>query len=98
MSWTSPDDVIDSWIGDDAPDDVELIQKWIDKAEREIRRRVPDIQARIDAEAELEPPSTELLETVKDVVGDMLTRKFDNPKGIRQVNTTTGPFTDSTTY
>ncbi|MCW4458184.1 phage Gp19/Gp15/Gp42 family protein [Microbacterium sp. MPKO10] len=98
MSWTEPDDVVDSWIGANVPDDDDLIQKWIDRAEREIRFRVPDLQARIDAEAELEPPVTDLLETAKDVVVAMVTRVFRNPEGIRQTNTTTGPFTESRTY
>ena len=40
-SWTIPDDVIDAWIGEDAPTDTVKIQKWIDRAERVIRRKVP---------------------------------------------------------
>lgn len=97
MAWTTAQDVIDSWIGDDAPDDVDLIELWLAKAEREVRRRVPDLQERIDAEAELVPPSTELLETAKDVVVAMVTRIFRNPSGVRQRTgtTTTGPFGDT---
>jgi hypothetical protein len=98
MSWTTPDDVVDAWIGDDAPDDDSQIQKWIDKAEREIRFRIPGLQVRLDLEAALLPPVTELLETAKDVVVSMVTRVFRNPEGIRQRNTTTGPFTESATY
>lgn len=97
MSWTDPDDVTDAWIGDDAPDDAEKIQTWIDKAEREIKYRVPDIQTRIDAEAALTPPRTDLLETAKDVVVAMVTRVFRNPEGISQRTTTesTGPFSNT---
>lgn len=98
MSWTDPDDVRDAWIGEDAPEDDSQIQTWIDKAEREIRFRVPDLQARLDLEAVLLPPVTDLLETAKDVVVSMVTRVFRNPEGIRQRNTTTGPFTESATY
>lgn len=96
-TWTTPDDVIDSWIGDDAPSDVDLITIWLSKGEREVRRRVPDLQARIDAEADLVPPSTDLLEAAKDVVVAMVTRKFQNPTGTRQRNatTTTGPFSET---
>lgn len=98
MSWTTPDDVIDAWIGDDAPDDVAKVQLYIDKAERELRHRVPDLQSRIDAEAEEVPPSTELIDTARDVVVAMVTRKFQNPSGTRQRNstTTTGPFSETT--
>lgn len=91
-SWTTPDDVLDAWIGEGEPDDEAQLQTWINKAEREIRFRVPTIQPRIDAD---EP---DLLETAKDVVVAMVTRVFRNPEGIRQRNTTTGPFTESATY
>lgn len=97
MVWATAQDVVDAWIGDDAPDDLIKLQLWVDKGEREIRRRVPDLQARIDAEADLVPPSTELLEAAKDVVVAMVTRKFQNPTGTRQRNatTTTGPFSET---
>lgn len=98
MPWTTPDDVLTSWIGEGAPSDRDKIEAWIGKAEREIKFRVPDIQARIDAEAAQEPAVTELLETAKDVVVSMVTRVFRNPEGIRQTNITTGPFTNSKTY
>lgn len=98
MAWTTTDDVLDAWIGEGAPADDSLIETWIGKAEREIRFRVPSLQARIDAEAEVVPPATDLLETAKDVVVAMVIRVFRNPEGIRQRNTTTGPFTESATY
>lgn len=97
-SWTSPTDVTGAWIGEGVPTDVAKIQKWIDKAEREIKYRVPDIQARITAEGQETPARTDLLETAKDVVVAMVTRVFRNPEGIRQTNVTTGPFTNSKTY
>lgn len=98
MSWTGTDDVTDAWIGTGAPTDDALIQKWIDKAEREIRSRVTDLQARLDAEADADPPTTDLRDTAVDVVVAMVTRVFRNPEGIRQRNTTTGPFTEGATY
>lgn len=96
-SWTTPEDVTDAWIGEGAPTDISSIQNWIDRAERMIRRTVPDLQERIDAEAEANPPSTELLETARDVTVAMVVRVFRNPDGTRQVNTTTttGPFSDT---
>ena len=98
MSWTNAQAVKDAWIGEGVPDDEDLIETWIGKAEREIRTRVPDIQVRIDAEAEEDPPSADLLETAQDVVVAMVTRVFRNPEGIRQTNVTTGPYTASKTY
>ncbi|PVE94996.1 Gp19/Gp15/Gp42 family protein [Microbacterium sp. TPD7012] len=96
-SWTTPEDVTDAWIGEGAPTDDESIQNWIDRAERLIRRRVTDLQERIDAEAEEVPPRTDLLEAAVDVTVAMVIRVFRNPDGTRQVNTTTttGPFSDT---
>jgi len=102
MAWTDSADVIGAWIGDDAPTDTAKVDLWIGKAEREVKRRVPDIQTRIDAEAAEVPPREDLLEAAKDVVVAMVTRVFRNPEGVRQRNTTTttGPFSDtgSVTY
>jgi hypothetical protein len=98
MSWTNPNDVVDAWIGDGAPTDQMLIQKWVDKAEREIRAKIPTLQPRLDVEAALVPVVTDLLESVIDVTVAMVTRVFRNPSGVRQTNTTTGPFTESATY
>lgn len=98
MAWTLPVDVTGSWIGEGKPTDAALLEKWISKAEREIKFRVPSIQARIDAEAAETPARTDLLDTAKDVVVAMVTRVFRNPEGIRQANVTTGPMTESRTY
>lgn len=98
MSWTTPADVTGAWIGEGAPTETAKIQSWIDKAEREIKYRVPDVQGRIDAEAAETPARTDLLETAKDVTVAMVTRVFRNPEGIRQTNLTTGPYTTSKTY
>ena len=97
-SWTAPSDVTEAWIGENAPTDDQQIQVWIEKAEREVKYRVPGIQARIDAEAAEVPARTDLLEAAKDVVVAMVTRVFRNPEGIRQTNVTTGPYTASKTY
>ena len=97
MPWTTPADVLDSWIGLDAPDDLDLVATWIAKAEREIKYRVPDIQERIDLEAAEVPARTDLLELTRDVVASMVARVFRNPEGIRTVNQSsgTGPFSES---
>lgn len=98
MAWAAAKDVKDSWIGEGVPTDDAKILSWIGKAEREIKFRVPSIQARIDAEAAEIPARTDLLDTAKDVVVAMVTRVFRNPEGIRQTNITTGPMTASKTY
>ena len=94
MTWATPDDVIDSWIGDDAPDDDLLIAKWIGRAERLIRREFPSLADRIASGAE-----PDLAETVNDVVVSMVTRVFRNPSGHRSVSgqETTGQFSGSNT-
>lgn len=97
-TWAEATDVTGSWIGDDAPTDTTLVDTWIGKAEREIRRRVPDLQSRIDAEVAQIPAVTDLKDTAVDVVVAMVTRVFRNPEGVRQGTTTSGPFTDLTTY
>lgn len=92
MSWTTPTDVLDAWIGDDPPTDEDKIQIWIDRSERLIRNAIPGIQARIDE------PEDDLLDNVISVVCSMVERKFRNPEGTRQVSSTTGPFSEQRTY
>ena len=94
MAWATPDDVIASWIGDDVPTDADLIQRWIDRAERLLRREFPDLQDRIDSGDE-----PDLEATVIDVVVAMATRVFRNPAGHRSVSgqETTGQFSGSNT-
>ena len=92
--WATASDVQDSWIGDDAPDDPLLVEKWIARAERMIRREFPSIPARIVADAE-----PDLADTVNDVVVAVVTRVFRNPSGHRSISgqETTGQFSGSNT-
>ena len=92
MTWTDPQDVIGSWVGDGAPTDPDLVHTWIERAEREVRRRVPDIDARLALN------EADLLETVRDVVSAMVGRVFRNPDGSRQWQETVGPFSRSGTF
>ena len=94
MVWTTPDDVLGSWIGDDAPEDADLVQRWIGRAERLIRREFPDLADRVASG--LEP---DLPDTIVDVVSAMVIRVFRNPSGHRSVSgqETTGQFSGSNT-
>jgi len=98
MAWTTADDVLDGWVGGGAPDDPVKVGVWIDRAERLIRKKVPSLQARLDAEAALPISSTDLLDTVRDVVAEMVTEVFLNPERKRSVQSTQGPFSESTTF
>lgn len=98
MSWATPANVIDSWVGKNAPTDAAKVQVWIDRAERLIRRSLPDLQARLDAEIETEPTTTDLRDTVVDVVVSMVTEVFRNPEGMRSIQTATGPYSSSQTF
>jgi len=91
-AWTSAGEVLGAWIGDDVPTDSPLIDKWIGKAEREIRFRIPGIQARITA------VEVDLLENTVDVVVAMVTRVFRNPDGTRSMSTGEGPFSEQRTF
>lgn len=91
--WTTPQDVINAWIGEDAPDDLGKIEVWIGRAERLIRSTIPGIEARITGG--LEP---DLLDNIVGVVCSMVERKFRNPDGTRQVASTTGPFSEQRTF
>ena len=98
MAWATSEDVLDAWIGDGAPTDLAKVDTWIGMAERLIRREVPDLQGRLDAEAELVPPVTDLLDTVRDIVISMVTRVFKNPDGKRSIQSASGPLSESITF
>lgn len=89
--WVVPSDVIDSWIGPNQPEDENVIGLWLDKAERLVLRRIPDLQARVA----LDP---DLMYDVRDVVVAMVTRVFRNPEGIRQIQETAGSVSEGRTY
>lgn len=90
--WTFPTDVLGSWIGRKPGVAESVVEAWIGKAEREIRREFPDMQARIETGDE-----PDLLETVQDVVTAMVTRVLRNPEGYRQMSRTDGSITASAT-
>lgn len=95
MAWTTATEVTAAWIGPDAPTDAALVGVWIEKAERLLRAKVPDLTARLDAGSTAEP---DLLGNVHDVVNEMVQEVFRNPEGVRQRQEGAGPFTGSVTY
>lgn len=92
--WTTPDEVVAAWIGDDAPTDLAKVDYWAGRAERMLRGRVPSLDLRLAADPVVEP---DLLENVKDVVISMVQRVFRNPEGVRTRQESTGPFSGSVT-
>lgn len=92
MAWTTAQTVISTWIGDDVPTSTTLVDAWIGRAERLLRRQVPDLEERVAA------AEKDLLETIQDVVTAMVSRVFRNPAGVRTAADTTGPFGGTITF
>lgn len=93
MAWTTAADVVDTWIGDDAPADLMKVDLWVGRAERLLRSKVPTLAGRMVAV----PVEPDLVDNVKDVVTSMVQRVFRNPEGVRTRQETTGPFSGSVT-
>lgn len=91
MSWTSPEDILDRWVGSGAPSDEDLLQALINDAEAIVLAEYPKIQERID-EAELS------LEVVKMVVSRMVTRVLRNPDSVSYLQQVTGPFSQAKNF
>lgn len=94
LHWATPEDVMVSWIGADAPTDDVKLAVWIARAERLLRREFPTLTERVEADN-----GGEFAETVRDVIVAMVTRVFRNPAGHRSVTgqETTGQFSGSNT-
>lgn len=91
MSWTSPQDVLDRWVGAGAPVDEDLVQAIINDAEAVILSEFPRIQERID--------SGKLpLNVVLFVVSKQVSRVLRNPEGLTYWQQTTGPFGQARNY
>lgn len=91
MSWVTPQDVLDRWVGAGAPSDDDLTQAIIDDAEAVVLSEYPRIQERIDA-------GTLPLQSVRLVVTRMVTRVLRNPEGLTYWQQTTGPFGSARNY
>jgi hypothetical protein len=91
MSWATPQDILDRWVGSDKPTDEDLIQALINDAESVILSEFPAIQERIDDD---ELP----LATVVMVVSRMVSRLLRNPENLSYWQQTTGPFGQARNY
>lgn len=91
MSWTSPQDITDRWVGGGIPTDADLMQALINDAEAIILSEYPRIQDRIDEE---ELP----LGMLKLVVSRMVSRVLRNPESVSYWQQQTGPFGQARNY
>lgn len=90
-TWTASQDVLDLWVGDNKPEDTELINALILKAETIILATYPQIQSRIDA-------GSLNVNVVIYVVASMVERVLRNPDGKSSFSYTTGPFAESGSF
>jgi hypothetical protein len=91
MSWATPQDIIDRWVGNDVPTDTDLMEALIADAEAVILSEFPKIQERIDDE---ELP----LSVVVLVVSRMVSRLLRNPENLTYWQQQTGPFGQARNY
>lgn len=92
MSWANPEDIEARWLleGEIPATDTQLAALIAD-AEDTITARVPDVQARINS-------GVLPLSRVVKITAALVIERLKNPRGTRQLNSTTGPFTDSETF
>jgi len=91
MAWATYQDVLDRWVGSDAPTDTDLITALIGDAEAVITATYPGIQARIDSAA----LSADVVEMV---VVRMVTRVLRNPGNLSYWQQATGPFSQGRNF
>lgn len=88
MTWTTPQDIRERWIGDDKPENDELLRALIADAEAVILSSFPAIQTRINN-------ATLSQAVVTMVTVRMVSRVLRNPENASYISQTTGPFTQS---
>lgn len=91
MTWATPQDITDRWVGGGTPTDTDLITALIADAESVILAEYPLIQDRIDA-------NTLSQGTVVMVVARMVSRLLRNPEGLTYWQQNTGPFGQGKNY
>ncbi|WP_155295529.1 hypothetical protein [Rhodococcoides fascians] len=94
-TYASPQYVLDLWIGADKPTSSELVQRYLTEAEVLLLndRELSDLEDRLESDEE----GAKLIPLMAIAERRMVTRAMKNPDNQRQVNTTTGPYTDSVT-
>jgi len=88
MTWTTPQDIRERWIGDDKPENDELLRALISDAEAVILSSYPAIQDRITN-------ATLSQAVVTMVTCRMVSRVLRNPENASYISQTTGPFTQA---
>ena len=91
MTWTTPEDITDRWIGEDQPSDTDQLKVLIGDAEATLKAEFPDLPDRVDS-GELAQP------VVAMVVARMVIRILQNPAGLRQTTESVGPFSTNMTF
>ncbi len=91
MPWTTRDDVIDRWIGDEVPATDGQLDVLIKDAEDMLTGEVPDLEAKVTTGA---IPQARVVR----VVVRMIQRVLRNPEGLRQQMHSSGPFTEQVMY
>lgn len=88
MNWTTPQDIRERWIGDDVPDNDQLLRAFIQDAEAVILARYPSIQGRVN-DGKL------AASVITFVTARMVIRALRNPDNATYLSQTTGPFTQA---
>lgn len=93
LLWTDASDVKDRWLGGEMEATDAQIERLLADAEDTVLREFPDIADRIG-----DPPDKTLpLLRVQKVVARMVIRHLRNPEGVRTVQETGGPYSETRT-
>lgn len=84
MAYATSDDVVELWAKEPEPEVLVLIERRLEQVERMIRRRIPDLDAKVEA-------SETFLADLIDVEADAVLRLVRNPEGY--VSETDGAYT-----
>jgi hypothetical protein len=91
MAWTSAQDVLDRWVGENKPTNNDIIDVLISDAEAIILSEFPAIQERLDE-------ATLPINIVKMVVSHMTSRVLRNPENVTYLQQNVGSFSQAKNY